>query len=194
MVGRRVQSSEFRIQSFLCGLFLLLTSELCALNSTQLPVFYKLPPFTLTDQNNAKVSLADIKEPWIADFIFTRCSSQCPMVTQRVRKAAERLPGMRFVSFSLDPKDTPQALKEYSERHKADWTFLTGKRGQVRKLSLEGFKLAVVDGNPDGTISHSQYLVLVDAQGGVRGYYDATDKVRLEALVRDADALRQPRP
>src|SRR5438552_10381778 len=69
----------------------------------QLPVFFHLPDFTLTDQNGKSVTLKDIKGPWIADFIFTRCSSQCPMMTERAKRIASRAPGARLVSFSLDP-------------------------------------------------------------------------------------------
>ena len=162
-----------------------------------LPVLFTVPPFTLTDQDGRAVSLSDIKGPWIADFIFTRCSSQCPMMTDRVTQASKRLPGMRFVSFSLDARDTPEVLKRYAAQHKAGWTFLTGKRGVVRKLSVEGFKLAAAEakgGDAGDTISHSQYFVLVDAQGAVRGYYDAADAARLQTLVQDAKSLRPSQP
>lgn len=162
--------------------------------SKQLPVFFKVPAFTLTDQDGKDFGLKDLKGPWIADFIFTRCSSQCPMMTDRAKRLAARAPGVRLVSFSLDARDTPQALKEYAGAHKADWTFLTGKKDAVRALSVDGFKLAAETGRADGAIAHSEYFVLVDGRGGIRGYYDANDSFRLEALVRDAQSLRPSQP
>ena len=40
-----------------------------------------------------------------------------------------------FYSITIDPEnDTPEALKEYRERFKANWTFLTGKEEDIIKL------------------------------------------------------------
>src|ERR1041384_1735526 len=41
-----------------------------------------LPDFSLVDQNNHPVTLADLKgQVWVADFFFTKCTGACPMMT-----------------------------------------------------------------------------------------------------------------
>lgn len=70
------------------------------------------------------------------NFIFTNCLGACPMITERMKMARNILGeelgnSIRFISISIDPaRDTPAAMKEFKETHKADgnWVFLTGKK------------------------------------------------------------------
>ena len=40
---------------------------------------YKIEPFEFTNQHNEKVSLDDLKgKVWLAQFVFTNCTSACP--------------------------------------------------------------------------------------------------------------------
>ena len=44
-----------------------------------LPVYGQIADFTLTNQNGAVLSLADLRgHVWVADIIFTRCAGPCP--------------------------------------------------------------------------------------------------------------------
>jgi len=151
------------------------------------PILGAAPPFELTDASGRRVASRDLSGPWIASFLFTRCDRQCPMMTARMKAVAARVPGVRLVSFSVDPRDRPSDLAAYSRFHRADWLFLSGKGGEVRKLCREGFKLAVSDG--EGEILHSGKLVLVDGDGRIRGYFDADDDASIEALEAQGRAL-----
>ena len=154
------------------------------------PVLSALPSFALTDASGRLVRSAELRGPWLADFIFTSCSGQCPTMTERMRSVGRRLPGLKLVSFSVDPEDTPERLSEFARRTGAGWLFLTGRPGEVRRLCREGFKLPVEDGGAGGeAILHSRYFVLVDGRGRVRGYYDSDDASAFERLARDAGAL-----
>ncbi len=104
--------------------------------------------------------------------------------------------GCSFVSFSVDPAhDTPEALQRYAQKLGATdrWLFLTGEREEIRRLSIEGFKLGL-DLNPapgmsNEPILHSTRFVLVDGEGTIRGYYEAFDEPSMERLERDLKGL-----
>ena len=106
---------------------------------------------------------------------------------------------LRFVSFSVDPKwDTPDVLAKYAQTYHAEtgkWTFVTGPRDDVFRLCREGFKLGVDENPPDAPniavepIFHSSRLVLVDAQGAIRGYYEAEDVSAMARLKSDLQRI-----
>jgi len=75
----------------------------------------------------------------VMDFIFTTCTTICPLLSSRMARLQERL-GERLgrdvylVSVSVDPgRDTPRKLLAYAKRWKArpGWTFLTGPKPEV---------------------------------------------------------------
>jgi len=161
-----------------------------------LPVLGRVPAFTLVNRDRRPVRLADLAgAPWIADFIFTRCVSSCPLLSARLARLDRTLPaglGIRLVSFSVDPAhDTPAALERYARSLSASrrWFFLTGDEEQVRRLSRQGFKLALEPGPETEAILHSTRFVLVDADGAIRGTYQALDPEALRRLETDARAL-----
>ena len=169
--------------------------------AADLPVLGTVPAFTLTADDGRAVSADDLRgQVWIADFIFTRCPSQCPMLTANMAKVQKALPAdpagvVRLVSFSVDPGyDTPEVLRAYGERFGADttrWAFLTGDRAALYTLIRDGFHLAVGEA-PDsaGMITHSDRFILVDRDLRIRGYYSGSDPEGHARLVRDAAALR----
>ena len=91
-------------------------------------VFYDAPEFTLTDQAGEPFSLDDLKgKVWIADFVFTRCTSICPVMTAKMAELRDQLSqfahgeDVRLVSVSVEPEhDQPAVLAEYAAKFKAD--------------------------------------------------------------------------
>ncbi len=161
------------------------------------PVLGPFPDFTLTDQSGRKLSLGDLRgKVWVADFIFTRCPTICPRLTDRMaaleietHAAGDRL---RFVSFSVDPEnDTPAALAAFAAAHHANldrWSFLTGPIDAV----AAGAKLAVErdpSKPPETGILHGTHFLLVDAAGQIRGYSDSADTEGRERLSGDIQYL-----
>lgn len=158
--------------------------------SAEPPVLGQAPEFSLRSSSGEKVNGWDLRGPWVAGFIYTHCSGQCPMMTEAMKGLGPRLSGVKLVSFSLDPADGPGTLSAFARKNGADWTLLTGREGEVRRLASEGFKLAAVPGtDPKEFITHSRYLVLVDGKGSIRGYYDSADAEALDRLVRDSQRL-----
>jgi protein SCO1/2 len=167
------------------------------------PSYSALPDFALVDQAGRAVDLESLAgTPWIADFIFTRCGIVCPRMTEAMQRLGESLPAatdVRRVSISVDPEyDTPEVLAAYAAKYgitDAGWLFLTGEREAIHSLAIGGFKLAVDDNPPAGSVNadepilHSTRFVLVDGAGTIRGYYDAFDPEGQKSLVRDLLAL-----
>jgi protein SCO1/2 len=161
--------------------------------SGALPVLWQVPSFSFVDQNGRATTASDLRgHVWIADFVFTTCTTICPLITAKMAVLQRRLnePALRFVSFSVDPtRDTPEALKRYATAWRPDesrWTLLaTDKKG------LDGFaaSMFVIVEPGEKDIGHSKLFFLVDAQGAVRGIYESDQDEALERLVRDARRL-----
>jgi protein SCO1/2 len=163
-----------------------------------LDALFDAPSFTLIDQDGKPFDSSALKgKVWVADFVFTTCTSLCPMMTQQMHDFQQKTAGsptgstVQMVSFSVDPEhDTPAALKDYAQTNKADlsrWHFLTGDKETLWKIS-NAMKLAVGPGD-DHQVMHSSHFLLVDAGGHVRGIYDYNTPGNLEKLAADAQTL-----
>ncbi len=159
--------------------------------------FGLLPEFQLTTQEAQQFTRDSLKgKTWIFDFVFTRCSGPCPVMSARMRGLQDKLAGdagIRLASISVDPKnDTPEALTRYAADLDADaakWVFLTGTKEGIFSLSRDGFKLGVQENDPSNIdtasmpLLHSTRFVLVDGSGTIRGYFDGTDEEAMARLV-----------
>jgi len=162
-----------------------------------LPKLYPLPGFSLTDQTDKTVTLADLKgKVWIADFIFTNCGGTCPMMTDKMRKLEQVLPAeIYMLSITVDPdRDTAKALAAYAAEQgatRARWLFLTGDKQALYDLCMRGFKLPLdpSSGTTLEPIAHSTRFVLVDKNAEIRGYYSATEEGDIQRLTVDAMSL-----
>jgi len=170
------------------------------------PVLSNLSPFALVDQSGTPFGNEELSgRVWVVNFIFTRCSSICPLLTRAMRQLEtrydeENVSGIGLISVTVDPEfDTPGVLAGYAERAGADsarWLFLTGEPEAVRRFIVDGFKTPMgPESDAAGVmdIAHSGKLVLVDGSGGIRGYYDS-DKTGLdEVFHRSQHVLEQQR-
>jgi protein SCO1/2 len=170
----------------------------------ELPTYGEVPAFTLVDQDGLKFGLADLRgQVWVADFIFTSCASACPRLTGEMhalqvhlldRGDAQRT---RLVSISVDPeRDTPRKLREYADQVGVvgrRWKFLTGPAKDIEDAVVNGFKQGIDREKDPGqdtfTILHGTKMVLVDAMGRIRGYYDSNDAAEMARLREHLAAL-----
>jgi protein SCO1/2 len=160
-----------------------------------LPKLWPLPPLRGVTQDGRDLTTAALRErAWVADFIYTRCTSACPMLTARMVVLGRKLhPAVGFLSFSVDPShDSPEVLAAYAHRWsigERPWTLLAMKAPDVDALAEA---MQVVVDRPaagDGDIIHSDHFFLVDRDGWVRAVYDSQSPAALDALARDAEAL-----
>jgi len=159
-----------------------------------LPTLWPAPRFTLVDQAGQIRSSDELRgSVWIADFIFTHCSTVCPVLTAKMVQVqrAIRDPRVRFVSFSIDPdRDTPDALREYARRWAPDetrWTLLATTKQSLAAV-VAGMKTFVQPQAEPNAELHTSEFFLVDGQGRVRGLYD-TDGVSFAQLLPHAQRL-----
>jgi protein SCO1/2 len=181
----------------------------CDRPDTAADVSFGLGDFALTERSGRTVRRDDLRgKVWVASFVFTRCTGPCPQVTATVARLHAELagePGVRFVTFTVDPeRDDPAELAGYAEHFRADperWLFLTGPEAEVHRLLREEFKVGVHRAGPGAKpgqeYDHSTRLAVVDKAGRVRGYFagmgDNTDfeaglarlKAKVAALLRE---------
>lgn len=125
------------------------------------------PNVPLTTQDGKIMNFFDdmIKDKVVViNFIYTHCADSCPLETAQLA-SVQKIMGDRlgkdvfFYSITIDPEhDTPEVLKEYKERFKARWTFLTGKESDIillrKKLGL------YIEEIQDGSNNHNVSMII----------------------------------
>jgi protein SCO1/2 len=150
--------------------------------------YYKIPDVTLLNQDGEKKtmkSLVDADRPLIIDFIYTTCTTVCPVLSagfagiqNRLGKDANKV---QLVSMSIDPEnDKPEARKKYLAKYHAvdGWDFLTGSYNDVLNL-LKIFSC-------DSDKQNHQPLYLIHAP-------KSETWVRIEGLVSASDLMEELR-
>ena len=167
------------------------------------PGLGQVPSFEMPDQLGRPVSDRSLRgQALVVDFFFASCTTSCPMLSARMasveraiktreQQLGRQLPA-HLVSITLDPEnDTPELLRQYAEQYGADadrWSFLSGRSADLDRVVVRGFKTTFQRADPSAgiaTIMHGEWLVLVDTQGAIRGYYAASDPERMAGLVHE---------
>jgi protein SCO1/2 len=180
--------------------------------AARLDDFGPAPSFRLNDQYGRPFASEELAgKVVLVDFIYTSCSDICPLLSEQMRTIQERLReaeqlGNRvaLVSFTVDPRrDSPDALRAYADRYRADpeaWRFLTGPERELMAVIVEGFHVGVQPTPPkalaesnaaDGggyEVLHSGRVILIDRAGRIRAYYDTRD-LDVDQVVRDIRTL-----
>ena len=99
-------------------------------------VSYETPAVMLVREDGQSVSLArelDDGRPVLLNFIFTTCSSICPLTSRTLeefqRKLGPQAARVHLMSISIDPEqDTPARLTAYARKFHAgpQWHYYTG--------------------------------------------------------------------
>ncbi len=98
---------------------------------------FELPDLALVDMDGVKTSLlseVNRDQPVMLNFIFTTCTTICPLLSATFSQVEQQLGDerdqVRMVSITIDPEyDTSARLQAYAARYHAgpQWQFLTGK-------------------------------------------------------------------
>ncbi len=159
---------------------------------------HRVLPFKLINQVGDTVTEADVDgQIRVAAFFFTRCPTICPVMTSQMQRVAARFadePRVRLLSHSVTPEaDSVAVLAAYADRYGADperWWFLTGPKPHIYALARRSYFACLDEG--DGGLQdfvHTENLVLVDARGRLRGFYDGTDAAEVDHLMTDMALL-----
>jgi len=129
-------------------------------------------PFTLTDQNGARVTDATYRgAPSIVFFGYTHCPDVCPTTLFDMSEILKRLPADKRVSalfVTVDPeRDTPAALKEYLSSFDPRISGLSGTREEI-DATLKAYRVYAKkqpQENGEYSMDHSAIVYLMDKQG-----------------------------
>jgi protein SCO1/2 len=152
----------------------------------------------LLDQDGRKVRLkTDVMagRVVVVDFIYTTCTTICPIFTATMASVQERLGDVlgrdvQLVTVTVDPmRDTPRRLKEYAGKHHAKfegWSFLTGSKADVDGVNRAfGTYTANIDDHPP------MVLVGDTASGQWTRFFGFPSAGDLETRVRQLLAARK---
>lgn len=179
-------------------LYLAAAERIARSREPELQVYKALPEFHLENRDGRPIGRAELAgKPFVADFFFTHCPGVCPVLSRKMSELSRQidLQKVNLVSFTVDPdKDHPEVLAAYAEKLGAppQWYFLTGAKADLYALIRDGFQLVVDDTQQQADsdpILHSNRFVLVDAEGQVRGYYNAFEEAELAQLRQDLGRL-----
>jgi protein SCO1/2 len=105
---------------------------------------YDIPDVQLIDAEGEVVALRGLLEsehPVALNFIFTTCTTICPVMTvtfsQMQRTLGVDAKDLQLVSVTIDPEyDRPGVLKAYARQFQAEqnWTFLTGDSNDIANV------------------------------------------------------------
>ncbi|MFZ2649324.1 MAG: SCO family protein [Burkholderiaceae bacterium] len=131
----------------------------------------QLADTTMLDQDGRKLRLksdAIGERIVVVDFIYTTCTTVCPVISATLAQVQGRLGDrlgrdVALLSVTVDPvRDTPARLKDYGKRIGAGpgWTWLTGAKPQVDE-ALRGFGAYTPN-----FIDHPALVLVGDAKTG----------------------------
>ncbi|MCH6258573.1 SCO family protein [Puniceicoccaceae bacterium K14] len=172
--------------------------------SEEIDRYKVIEPFSLTDQNGEEFTLDKLEgKVWLANFVFTSCTAECPILSQRLIEVSQDLgesEDFAFVSFSVDPQtDTPQRLKQHASNFGKDprWKLLTGNPNKLDTLIKRDFLLPAATTYHERSeivstnFIHSNQMVIVDDKGMVRFYYDGMKSDSVSKLSAAMQAIFQ---
>tara|TARA_B100000989_G_scaffold106079_1_gene77765 strand:- start:1780 stop:2451 length:672 start_codon:yes stop_codon:yes gene_type:complete len=161
--------------------------------------YHKISDFKLTNQNGKEITQANYKDKiYVADFFFTTCQDICPVMTKNMYQLQEELKNdnqILLLSHTVIPEvDTVEQLKEYAIENNVDdskWNLVTGDKKQIYELARKSY-LAVEDSNyNEYDMIHTENFMLIDKEKQIRGFYDGTDSVEINRLLKDIEILKQ---
>ena len=156
-------------------------SSLAIAEHPSLAVIRAAPDFTLLDTRDQAFTLSQIRgRVVLVSFIYTACTTTCPLLTHRMGLLQDRLKSAgfwprsaSFLSVTVDPeRDSAPVLAHYAERFDAEdpnWRFLRDEPARLRSV------LAAYDEwtkpLPDGELDHPARVYLIDRRGYIREIY-----------------------
>lgn len=144
---------------------------------------------SLVDENGDRVIEEALQGGWsLVFFGYVNCPDVCSPTLARLAQAYRDLgepEDLRIVMITVDPdRDTPVALREFTDRFHEVIEGWTGSPEEIASAASRFFIASLA--GPDGSISHTTMVALVDPGGRIRAYY-GQDK--LGAITEDLRGL-----
>lgn len=160
--------------------------------------------FQFTDQNGEVITQKQIEgKIHVANFIFTKCGSICPAMTNNLKIIQNEFssnPNVVLLSYSVTPWiDDVDQLKYYADENEIlspNWHLLTGKKSEIYSLARQSYFAEEDLGfTKDSTeFLHTEHVLLVDRTKRIRGIYNGTLQLEIEQLIKDIATLLKESP
>jgi protein SCO1 len=135
-----------------------------------------------------------------ANFIFTRCGSICPVMTNNFKIVANEFqddPELVLLSYSVTPWiDDVQTLQKYKSGNRiknSNWHFLTGDKSAIYTLARQSYFAEEDIGfsKDSNQFLHTEHVILVDKNKRIRGVYNGTLELEMQQLADDIRTLKK---
>jgi len=156
---------------------------------------YLIDNYHFTSQLGKGFTVIDTKDKvYIANFFFTSCPSICPPMREKLIDIATTIKNEKFIltSFTIDIKnDSISVLNKYSEGTsipKDKWFFLKGSSDELESIAHK-FRTSFSKYRKSTDFYHSSYVVLIDKEQQIRGFYDLLNNEAVILLKEDINLL-----
>lgn len=181
---------------FTSGLCILLFLVACSKEEIETNMSEEVADFTFTTQKNEPISLSDLEGKWwIADFVFTNCTTVCLPMTSNMAALQTKIKeddlNVHLVSFTVDPDyDTPEVLTKYGESYGADfssWSFVTGYDFEtIKRFSSESFLSPIIEPPPgEDQVQHGTRFFLINPDGDIVKNYEGINADEIDNILDD---------
>lgn len=171
-----------------------------AMAASQAAIGRKLGDYAFTQAGGRELRLGEYRgKPLLVSFVYTGCTSACPITTRQVAaavRAARAVVGasafnVLTIGFNL-PHDTPEAMRDHAQRFGLTgpgWDFVSPQHGQLAQLLADfGFSRTPTPWGFD----HVAQLTVVDAEGRI--YRQVYGDIPVQRLVDPLKELIEGTP
>ncbi len=148
-----------------------------------------VPDVELITDSGERVRLSTLAEgrPLILSFIYTRCTSACPMIVRGIKEAVEGLKGFKVLLIDFDGRDTLGDLRRFRELRgiPEDWSL--AKAGDLLGLTSSlDFRFHYDEDT--NMFYHPNVLIVLTPDLKVSSYFLGVsyDRKKLEKAIRTA--------
>lgn len=162
-------------------------------------VTHQIGAFAMTDQYGNSITDIDIEgKIHVANFIFTRCGSICPVMTKHMKMVQDVFKNdddVVLLSYSVTPWiDSVPRLKEFADNNNItakNWHLLTGSKSDIYTLARQSYFAEEDLGfSKDSTdFLHTEHILLIDKSKRIRGIYNGTLQLEVEQMIEDMQVL-----
>ncbi|QNA45963.1 SCO family protein [Lacibacter sediminis] len=161
---------------------------------------HTIDSFSFTNQLGNNITEQTVDEKiHVANFIFTRCASICPVMTKHMKMVEKEYAtdnNLVILSYSVTPWiDSVNRLKEFAEQNKitsSNWHLLTGNKAEIYNLARRSYFAEEDLGftKDSSEFLHTEHVLLIDKTKRIRGIYNGTLQLEIEQLIKDIKVLR----
>lgn len=160
---------------------------------------HKIEDFSFINQREEAFGTQDLTgQVWVANFIFSNCSTVCPPMMKTMANLQETLKSenlpVELVSFTVDPDhDRPEVLKSYIgqfTKEDQNWNILSGySQEQIEEFAFHQFDTIVQKPKHSSQVIHGINFYLIDQEGYLIKEYNLMDQLEWSQIITDIKKL-----